>query len=98
MPVESKVTVTSVSVPPALAPLIGARLSHGTSDGALHAGPLREPGRYLAVIAKGDEVLDWREMRARYAGGPIRLLEGGDHALTGFEQQIDEVLNFLDLA
>ncbi|MEZ5607774.1 MAG: YqiA/YcfP family alpha/beta fold hydrolase [Burkholderiaceae bacterium] len=65
---------------------------------ALHAGPLREPGRYLAVIAKGDEVLDWREMRARYAGGPIRLLEGGDHALTGFEQQIDEVLNFLDLA
>ena len=24
--------------------------------------------RYLAVIAKGDEVLDWREMSARYAG------------------------------
>ena len=29
---------------------------------------ITRPDRYLAVIAKGDEVLDWREMRARYAG------------------------------
>ena len=28
------------------------------------------PHRYLAVIAKGDEVLDWREMRERYAASP----------------------------
>ena len=27
--------------------------------------------RYFTVIAKGDEVLDWREMRARYAGCAI---------------------------
>lgn len=54
--------------------------------------------RYFAVIAKGDEVLDWREMSARYAGAPGRLLEGGDHALTDYEAaQFPEVLAFLGL-
>ena len=48
---------------------------------ALEAGAFTSPENYLAVIAKGDEVLDWREMTARYAGAQIRLLEGGDHAL-----------------
>ena len=62
---------------------------------ALQAGPLADPRRYLAIIAKGDELLDWREMAARYTGADIRLLEGGDHALSGFDQQIDAVLAFL---
>ena len=54
--------------------------------------------RYCAVIAKGDEVLDWREMAARYAGAHIRLLEGSDHALSDFDQHIGNVLGFLELA
>ena len=54
--------------------------------------------RYFAVIAKGDEVLDWREMSARYAGAPGRLLEGGDHALSDYEAALlPEVLAFLGL-
>ena len=40
---------------------------------------------YFAVIAKGDEVLDWREMTGRYPGSRIKLLEGSDHALSDFE-------------
>ena len=64
----------------------------------LHAGPLRTPGNYLAVIAKGDEVLDWREMTARYAGAQIGLLEGGDHALTDFDTHLPMILDFLQLA
>ncbi|SFU98183.1 hypothetical protein SAMN05216350_110130 [Polaromonas sp. YR568] len=63
-----------------------------------HAGPLKTPGNYLAVIAKGDEVLDWREMTARYAGARIRLLEGGDHALSDFDTHVPEILDFLALA
>ncbi len=62
---------------------------------ALHAGPLRQPERFFAVIAKGDELLDWREMTARYAGARIRLLEGSDHGLSDFDQHIDAVLAFL---
>ena len=65
---------------------------------ALHTGPLRSPGNYLAVIAKGDEVLDWREMTARYAGAHIELLEGGDHALSDFNTHVPLILDFLRLA
>lgn len=64
----------------------------------LHAGPLRRPERFFAVIAKGDELLDWREMTARYAGASIRLLDGSDHGLSDFDQHIDAVLAFLNLA
>jgi len=65
---------------------------------ALQPGPLKIPQHYLAFIAKGDEVLDWREMAARYAGAQLRLLEGGDHALSNFDTHLPAILNFLDLA
>jgi predicted esterase YcpF (UPF0227 family) len=64
----------------------------------LQVGPLAQIGQFLAIIAKGDEVLDWREMAQRYAGAQIKLLEGGDHALSDFDAHLDEVLAFLDLA
>ncbi len=65
---------------------------------AMTPAALTDPRRYFAVIAKGDEVLSWREMSARYAGSPMRLLEGSDHALTDFDDQMPEVLAFLGLA
>lgn len=63
---------------------------------ALYAGPLKQPNQYLAIIAQGDELLDWREMSARYAGTHLQVLEGGDHALSDFPLYLDGVLNFLD--
>jgi predicted esterase YcpF (UPF0227 family) len=63
-----------------------------------HAGPLKAPQNYLAFIAKGDEVLDWREMAGRYAGAHLRVLEGGDHALSDFDTHLPEILDFLALA
>jgi len=66
---------------------------------ALEVGALPQPERVLAIIAKGDEVLDWREMTARYPDSRIRLLEGGDHALSDFETaHLPEVVDFLQLA
>ena len=65
---------------------------------ALECGPIAHPERYFAVIAKADEVLDWREMTGRYPGTRIKLLEGGDHALSDFDQHLEEVLAFLQLA
>ena len=64
---------------------------------ALACGPITRPERYLAVIAKGDELLDWREMTGRYPGAAIRLLEGSDHALSDFDQHIGAVMDFLEL-
>lgn len=62
----------------------------------LEAGPLKVEKNYLAVIAKGDEVLNWREMTARYAGAHIRLLDGGDHALSDFDVHLPAILDFLN--
>jgi len=64
----------------------------------LRCPALTRPERYYALIAKGDEVLDWREMSARYPGARQHLLEGGDHAISDFPSYLDEVLGFLDLA
>jgi predicted esterase YcpF (UPF0227 family) len=65
---------------------------------ALAVGPLVQPERFMALIAKGDEVLDWHEMATRYAGAQQTVLEGGDHALSDFEQHIPQVLTFLGLS
>ena len=65
---------------------------------ALETGPLKTAENYLAIIAKGDEVLDWREMSARYANTHVNLIEGSDHALGDFDDHLPAILDFLDLA
>jgi predicted esterase YcpF (UPF0227 family) len=64
---------------------------------AMTPGPITRPDRYFALIAKGDEVLDWREMSARYAGTNLRLLEGSDHALSDFDAHLPHLVRFLRL-
>ena len=64
---------------------------------ALAAPALTLPERYFAIIAKGDELLSWREMSARYAGTPMRLIDGSDHALSDFEEHLPHLLKFLNL-
>ena len=60
--------------------------------------PLAHPRNILAIIAKGDEVLDWREMVGRYAQGPVKLIAGGDHGLTDFDAHASDLLRHLGLA
>ena len=64
---------------------------------ALEVGALPYPERVWALIAKGDEVLDWREMTSRYLDSPQLVLEGGDHAISDFAQHLPQLLEFLDL-
>ena len=59
--------------------------------------PLARPRDILAIIAKGDEVLDWREMTARYAQGPIKLIAGSDHGLADFESHVPDLVRHLGL-
>ena len=49
------------------------------------------------TIAKGDELLSWEEMSARYAGARIKLLPGSNHALDDFDEHLAEVIGFLGL-
>ena len=62
---------------------------------ALTVPAITRPERYSAIIAKGDELLDWREMVARYPGATIRLLEGSDHGLSDFNDHLPFVQEFL---
>ena len=64
----------------------------------LESQPLPTCPVTLALIAKGDEVLDWREMLARHQAGQVRLIEGGDHALSDFDEHLPQILEFLQLA
>jgi predicted esterase YcpF (UPF0227 family) len=61
---------------------------------ALRTGPITHPGRYLLVAATGDELLDWREMVARYPDAHRRVIDGSDHGLSDFEDYIDDVIDF----
>lgn len=58
------------------------------------ASPVTRPDRYFLVACTGDEVLDWHEMAAHYAGCRQRIVEGGDHGISDFERWLPEVLDF----
>ncbi|MEO8936424.1 MAG: YqiA/YcfP family alpha/beta fold hydrolase [Burkholderiaceae bacterium] len=60
----------------------------------LRVGDVTCPDRYLLVAATGDEVLDWREMIARYPDAHRRVIAGSDHGLSDFGTIIDDVIDF----
>jgi uncharacterized protein len=58
----------------------------------LYCHELRHPARYQIWAATGDEVLDWREMHAKYAicsriraPAGLHIVPGPDHALSDFD-------------
>lgn len=60
----------------------------------LHVARLECAERYLLLVEKGDEVLDWREAARYYQGARQVVLEGGDHGFTRFAEYIPEILAF----
>jgi predicted esterase YcpF (UPF0227 family) len=61
---------------------------------ALKVARITQPERYFLIAATGDEVLDYRDMVAHYAGARQHVIEGSDHAISEFAQYVDEVLAF----
>ncbi|WP_426189306.1 YqiA/YcfP family alpha/beta fold hydrolase [Massilia sp. DWR3-1-1] len=55
---------------------------------------ISEPQRYFLLAASGDEVLDYRDMLAHYAGARQHLIDGSDHAIGEFADYVDAVLDF----
>lgn len=62
--------------------------------GELKVERITRPERYFLLAATGDEVLDYRDMVARYDGAKQHVIEGSDHAISEFPQYVDEVLDF----
>lgn len=61
---------------------------------ALEVARITRPERYYLIAATGDEVLDYRDMVAHYAGARQHVIAGSDHAISGFASHVDEVLRF----
>ena len=54
--------------------------------------------RYLLMLQKGDEALDYRQALEKYSDCPTILEEGGDHSFAGFENHIEQILNFCGIS
>jgi predicted esterase YcpF (UPF0227 family) len=61
---------------------------------ALKVDKITRPERYFLIAATGDEVLDYRDMVAHYAGARQQVIEGSDHAICEFADYVDDVLAF----
>jgi len=61
---------------------------------ALEVARITRPERYYLIAATGDEVLDYRDMVAHYAGARQQVIAGSDHAISEFAGYVDEVLRF----
>jgi predicted esterase YcpF (UPF0227 family) len=55
--------------------------------------PARKENYYL-LVETGDEVLDYQEAVAFYAGARQVVLEGGDHGFTRFSEYLPSILEF----
>lgn len=59
--------------------------------------PRVTPSRYLLMVETGDEVLDYRQAVARYAGCRQIVLDGGDHSFTRFPDYLPQLIEFCGL-
>lgn len=59
--------------------------------------PSPSPARYLLLVEKGDEVLDYARAVERYRGCEQVVLEGGNHSFTKFPDLIPKILEFAGL-
>jgi predicted esterase YcpF (UPF0227 family) len=61
---------------------------------ALRVARITDADRYLLMVETGDEVLDYREAVAFYAGAWQFVRGGGDHAFRDFPAQLPALLRF----
>jgi hypothetical protein len=64
---------------------------------AIEVPRIARPQDFLLLAETGDEVLDYRQAVAKYAGCRQVVLEGGDHSFTRWPDYLDEVLRFAGL-
>jgi uncharacterized protein len=63
----------------------------------LQVESIGNPARYFLMAAKGDELLDWREMVDFYNGSEQLVLEGSDHGISEYPEYLPQVLRFISL-
>ncbi len=68
--------------------------AHLAELAALNVDSITLPKRYLLLAQTGDEVLDYRDAVAYYAGAAQIIEDGGDHGFSGFERHYQTILDF----
>jgi len=62
---------------------------------ALQVERISNPDHYFLIAAKGDELLDWKEMVQFYEGARHLVLEGSDHGIADYADHLPKVLEFI---
>ena len=62
----------------------------------LQVDSITDPDRYFLIAAKGDELLDWKEMVAFYSGAQQLILEGSDHGISNYADHLPAVIEFIE--
>jgi predicted esterase YcpF (UPF0227 family) len=60
----------------------------------IYVQKITQAERYFLLAAKGDEVLDWHEMVAKYPNTHQLILEGGDHAISDYPNYLNQLMEF----
>jgi predicted esterase YcpF (UPF0227 family) len=68
--------------------------AHLAELAAMDVMTITRPERYLLLVQTGDEVLDYRDAVAYYAGARHIIEAGGDHGFSGFERHFQTILDF----
>ncbi len=64
----------------------------------LSVSRLSRMDRYFLLMRSGDEVLNWRDAVARYAGAWQYVLGGGNHGWEDIDDEIPSMLRFAGIA
>ena len=64
---------------------------------AIEVPSVARPERFWLLVETGDEVLDYRDAVAKYAGGRQTVLDGGDHGFSRWNDYLDDVIEFARL-
>ena len=97
----------AVRAPRELAPHVGVMTAYDSDEPfdfrpeyidelcALQVERLTRPENYFLIAAKGDELLDWKEMVDFYSGAQQLVLEGSDHGISEYSEYLPQVMRFI---
>ena len=97
----------AVRAPRELAPHVGMMTSYDSDEPfdfrpeyieqlqTLQVEKITDPKRYFLIAAKGDELLDWREMVEFYKGAKQLVLEGSDHGIADYADHLPVVMSYI---
>jgi predicted esterase YcpF (UPF0227 family) len=68
--------------------------AHVDELAAMDPPAITRPERYWLIVETADEVLDYREAVAYYAGACQTVVQGGDHSLASFPEFVPDLVDW----